>query len=147
MPISKQQSSLRTGIKPRPYKRVWGAGFMGIRADTWAALTRSIALCPTEHVSILNGARLLSIRSTSLYRTEHSSTPSRRGRPYCYPPFGGDWGLQSSHRCGCGPTKGSESLIRDGGAGGGRLPEQRTKRVTMAGRHWSLPLHAKATHF
>ena len=34
----------------------------------------------------------------------------------------GDWGLQSSHRCGCGPTKGSESLIRDGGqAGGGSL--------------------------
>jgi len=27
----------------------------------------------------------------------------------------GDWGLQSSHRRGCGPTKGSESLIRDGG--------------------------------
>ncbi|MBR3009536.1 MAG: hypothetical protein IKH91_01775 [Prevotella sp.] len=30
------------------------------------------------------------------------------------PSFGGDWGdwgLQSSHRCGCGPTKGSESLI------------------------------------
>ena len=24
---------------------------------------------------------------------------------------GGDWGLQSSHRCGCGPTKGSKSLI------------------------------------
>ena len=37
------------------------------------------------------------------------------------PPFGGDCGLQSSHRCGCGPTKGSESLIRDGGAGGGFL--------------------------
>ena len=34
----------------------------------------------------------------------------------------GDWGLQSSHQCGCGPTKGSESLIRDGGqAGGGCL--------------------------
>ena len=33
-------------------------------------------------------------------------------------PFG-DWGLQSSHRCGCGPTKGSESLIRDGGQGWG----------------------------
>ncbi len=31
----------------------------------------------------------------------------------------GDWGLQSSHRCGCGPTKGSESLIRDGGQAGG----------------------------
>ena len=34
------------------------------------------------------------------------------------PSFGGDWGdwgLQSSHRRGCGPTKGSESLIRDGG--------------------------------
>ncbi len=31
----------------------------------------------------------------------------------------GDWGLQSSHRCGCGPTKGSESLIRDGGQVGG----------------------------
>ena len=27
----------------------------------------------------------------------------------------GDWGLQSSHRSGCGPTKGSESPIRDGG--------------------------------
>ena len=27
----------------------------------------------------------------------------------------GDWGLQSSHRYGCDPTKGSESLIRDGG--------------------------------
>ena len=40
------------------------------------------------------------------------------GRPFCYPPFGGDWGdwgLQSSHRRGCGPTKGSKSLIRDGG--------------------------------
>ena len=35
----------------------------------------------------------------------------------------GDWGLQSSHRYGCGPTKGSESLIRDGGqVGGGFLP-------------------------
>ena len=35
----------------------------------------------------------------------------------------GDWGLQSSHRCGCGPTKGSESLIRDGGQdGGGFIP-------------------------
>ena len=33
----------------------------------------------------------------------------------------GDWGLQSSHRCGCGPTKGSESLIRDGGTDGGGL--------------------------
>ena len=33
----------------------------------------------------------------------------------------GDWGLQSSHRCGCGPTKGSESLIRDGGTEGGGL--------------------------
>ena len=31
----------------------------------------------------------------------------------------GDWGLQSSHRCGCGPTKGSESPIRDGGQVGG----------------------------
>ena len=31
----------------------------------------------------------------------------------------GDWGLQSSHRCGCGPTKGSESPIRDGGQEGG----------------------------
>ena len=34
----------------------------------------------------------------------------------------GDCGLQSSHRCGCGPTKGSESLIRDGGQAGGGLP-------------------------
>ena len=34
----------------------------------------------------------------------------------------GDWGLQSSHQCGCGPTKGSESLIRDGGQAGGGLP-------------------------
>ena len=33
----------------------------------------------------------------------------------------GDWGLQSSHRCGCGPTKGSEFLIRDGGTDGGGL--------------------------
>ncbi|MBR3009471.1 MAG: alpha-glucuronidase [Prevotella sp.] len=33
----------------------------------------------------------------------------------------GDWGLQSSHRCGCGPTKGSESPIRDGGLVGGGL--------------------------
>ncbi len=33
----------------------------------------------------------------------------------------GDWGLQSSHRCGCGPTKGSESPIRDGGQVGGGL--------------------------
>ena len=31
----------------------------------------------------------------------------------------GDWGLQSSHQCGCGPTKGSESPIRDGGQAGG----------------------------
>ena len=31
----------------------------------------------------------------------------------------GDWGLQSSHRCGCGPTKGSEYPIRDGGQAGG----------------------------
>jgi 2-C-methyl-D-erythritol 2,4-cyclodiphosphate synthase len=31
----------------------------------------------------------------------------------------GDWGLQSSHQCGCGPTKGSESPIRDGGQEGG----------------------------
>ena len=31
----------------------------------------------------------------------------------------GDWGLQSSHQCGCGPTKGSESPIRDGGQVGG----------------------------
>ena len=31
----------------------------------------------------------------------------------------GDWGLQSSHQRGCGPTKGSESLIRDGGQVGG----------------------------
>ena len=31
----------------------------------------------------------------------------------------GDWGLQSSHRRGCGPTKGSESPIRDGGQAGG----------------------------
>ena len=30
----------------------------------------------------------------------------------------GDWGLQSSHQCGCGPTKGSESPIRDGGQEG-----------------------------
>ena len=35
----------------------------------------------------------------------------------------GDWGLQSSHRCGCGPTKGSESLIRDGGQDGGGCQE------------------------
>ena len=34
----------------------------------------------------------------------------------------GDWGLQSSHRCGCGPTKGSESPIRDGGQVGGGFP-------------------------
>ena len=34
----------------------------------------------------------------------------------------GDWGLQSSHQCGCGPTKGSESPIRDGGQAGGGLP-------------------------
>ena len=35
----------------------------------------------------------------------------------------GDWGLHSSHQCGCGPTKGSESPIRDGGqAGGGLIP-------------------------
>ena len=33
----------------------------------------------------------------------------------------GDWGLQSSHQRGCGPTKGSESLIRDGGQDGGGL--------------------------
>ena len=33
----------------------------------------------------------------------------------------GDWGLQSSHRRGCGPTKGSESPIRDGGLVGGGL--------------------------
>ena len=34
----------------------------------------------------------------------------------------GDWGLQSGHRSGCGPTKGSESPIRDGGqVGGGYL--------------------------
>ena len=31
----------------------------------------------------------------------------------------GDWGLQSSHRCGCGPTKGSKYPIRDGGLVGG----------------------------
>ena len=34
----------------------------------------------------------------------------------------GDWGLQSSHRCGCGPTKGSESPICDGGQDGGGSP-------------------------
>ena len=34
MPISKQQCSLRTGIKPRPYKRGVGAGFAIVRADT-----------------------------------------------------------------------------------------------------------------
>ena len=33
----------------------------------------------------------------------------------------GDWGLQSSHQSGCDPTKGSESLIRDGGQAGGRV--------------------------
>ena len=31
----------------------------------------------------------------------------------------GDWGLQSGHWCGCGPTKGSEYPIRDGGLDGG----------------------------
>ena len=41
------------------------------------------------------------------YKTNQAPLPS------------GDWGLQSSHRCGCGPTKGSESLIRDGGQAGG----------------------------
>ena len=39
------------------------------------------------------------------------ATPLPHGRGW------GDWSLQSSHRYGCGPTKGSESLIRDGGAG------------------------------
>ena len=46
----------------------------------------------------------------------HTSPNSRADR--LLPSFGGDWGdwgLQSSHRRGCGPTKGSESLIRDGG--------------------------------
>ena len=38
---------------------------------------------------------------------------------YSSPLPSGDWGLQSSHWCGCGPTKGSESLIRDGGQVGG----------------------------
>ena len=38
------------------------------------------------------------------------------------PPYGGgDWGLQSSHRYGCGPTKGSKSPICDGGPGWGSL--------------------------
>ena len=57
------------------------------------------------------------------------------------PPYWGDWGLQSSHRYGCGPTKGSESLIRDGGrlGVGSLLP-------SIRGRGWgwgflfSLPL-------
>ena len=46
------------------------------------------------------------------------SSSADKGNPTTLP-LGGDWGLQSSHRYGCGPTKGSESLIRDGGAGGG----------------------------
>ena len=45
--------------------------------------------------------------------TRHAAIPSLHSCPYSWvrgsPPFGGDWGLQSSHRCGCGPTKGSES--------------------------------------
>ena len=47
------------------------------------------------------------------------------------PSFGGDWGLQSSHRYGCGPTKGSESLIRDGGAG--EVSYQRAEMVEVPG--------------
>ena len=42
-------------------------------------------------------------------------------QPANLPPFGGDWGLQSSHRRGCGPTKGSESPFATEGKAGGWL--------------------------
>ena len=52
----------------------------------------------------------------------------------------GDWGLQSSHRCGCGPTKGSESPIRDGGQEGGgfRLSKNFTLEEMVATSHRKL---------
>ena len=48
---------------------------------------------------------------------EKNKTPNSNQTPLP----SGDWGLQSSHTGGCGPTKGSESPIRDGGQAGGGL--------------------------
>ena len=68
---------------------------------------------------------------TADYADDEGPTPnpSQRGREKggwdyagCGTPLLGDWGLQSSHRNGCGPTKGSKSPICDGGRAGGGSP-------------------------
>ena len=69
--------------------------------------------------------------SEANHKTQDSEAShiTQNGKANQSPLPSGDWGLQSSHQCGCGPTKGSESPIRDGGqAGGGFFPSGEVRR-------------------
>ena len=65
MPISKQQCSLRTGIKPRPYKRVW------VPVSLLFGQTRGSAPTRWVHVFDTSGALLSDLRSIAFGCSKH----------------------------------------------------------------------------
>ena len=83
-------------------------GVFGTWLDIDGWFKRLINKGPTPNPSRGEGGLDTLSDSRSFSKTNQTPLPSE-----------GDWGLQSSHRYGCGPTKGSESLIRDGGDEGG----------------------------
>ena len=82
-------------------------GVVGTRLDIDGWFRRIVNRTPTPNPSQGEGGLDTLTDNDSSSETNQTPLPS------------GDWGLQSSHRCGCGPTKGSESPIRDGGQAGG----------------------------